>query len=118
MFKLNTAFLFLYRGDNMKNINLKNIKAHTWVSLVMVILVIVNHVLTAMGKPVIDLPVEQIEYLVNMVLDIVVIGYAAWKNQSVTEKAQMADEVLYALRDGRITKEEVEEFIAIHKVTE
>ncbi len=94
---------------------LKKIKPHTWVSLVMVILVLVNYTLTAMGKPIINLGEEEITYAVNMILNIVFIGFAAYKNNSITEKAQISDEILYMLRDGKITKEEVEKFITDHK---
>ena len=94
---------------------LKKIKPHTWVSLVMVIVVAINYILIALGKPAIDLGEEEITYAVNTIINIVFIGYAAYKNNSVTQNAQMADEVLYALRDGKITKEELETFIADHK---
>lgn len=94
---------------------IKKIKPHTWVSLVMVVLVVVNYALTAMGKPIINVGEEDITYIVNTVLNLVFIGYAAYKNNSITSNAQMADEVLYALRDGKITKEELEGFIENHK---
>ena len=94
---------------------LKKIKPHTWVSLVMVIIVAINYILIALGKPAIDLGEEEITYAVNTIINIVFIGYATYKNNLVTQNAQMADEVLYALRDGKITKEELETFIADHK---
>ena len=94
---------------------LKKIKPHTWVSLVMVIIVAINYILIALGKPAIDLGEEEITYAVNTIINIVFIGYATYKNNSVTQNAQTADEVLYALRDGKITKEELETFIADHK---
>lgn len=94
---------------------IKKIKPHTWVSIVMVIVVIINYILVALGKPAIDLGEEEITYFVNTVINILFIGYAAYKNNSITQNAQMADEVLYALRDGKITKEELETFITEHK---
>jgi SPP1 family holin len=97
-------------------INIKNIKLHTWVSLVMVVIVIANQILTALGKPLIEVGEEQISYAVNTIINIVIILYTAWKNQSVTDNAQMADEILYALRDGKISKNELENFITEHKI--
>ncbi len=94
---------------------LKKIRPHTWVSLIMVLIVLCNYVLTAMGRPLINLGEEEITYAVNTILNLIFIGFAAYKNNSVTEKAQMADEVLFALRDGKISKEELEQFIADHK---
>lgn len=96
-------------------INVSRVKPHTWVSLMMVIIVIINQVLTALGKPIINIGEDQITYFVNTVMNIAFIGYAAWKNQSVTDNAQMADEILYALRDGKISKDELEQFIEDHK---
>lgn len=94
---------------------IKKIRPHTWVSIVMVIVVIINYILVALGKPAIDLGEEEITYFVNTVINILFIGYAAYKNNSITQNAQMADEILYALRDGKITKHELEIFIAGHK---
>ena len=56
------------------------IKPHTYVSVVMVLIVVINYTLTAMGKPIINLGEEEITYAVNTILNIVFIGYAAWKN--------------------------------------
>ena len=97
---------------------LKKIKPHTYVSIVMVIIAIVNYVLTAMGEPIIDLGEETITYAVNTVLNLVFIGFSMWKNNSVTENAIIADDVLYMLRDGKISKEELENFINEYKTGE
>ena len=94
---------------------LKSIKPHTYISLVLLAIVIINYVLTAMGQPIIDLGEEEVTYAVNTILNLVFIGYAAYKNQSVTENARMADKILYALRDGKLSKEEVEKFIEEHR---
>lgn len=96
-------------------VNFKSIKPHTWVSVLMVLVVIVNQVLSVIGKPVINIGEEQITYVVNMVMNIVFIVYAAWKNNSVTDNAQITDEVLFMLRDGKISKEELEGFIEAHR---
>lgn len=97
---------------------MKKIKPHTYVSVVMIVIAIVNYVLTATGKPIINLGEDAITYGVNTVLNLVFIGYGAWKNNSVTDNAIMADDVLYMLRDGKITKEELVQFISDHKSDE
>lgn len=99
----------------MNKFNFKAVAPHTWVSVAMVGLLIVNHALIAMGKPVIDMGEEQVTLIVNTILDLVVIGYGLWKNNSFTERAQAADEVLYALRDGIITRDELNDFIEKRK---
>lgn len=97
---------------------LKKIKPHTYVSIVMVIIAIVNYVLIAMGKPAINLGEEAITYGVNTVLNLVFIAYPMWKNNSITENALIADDLLFMLRDGKIDKSELEQFIEEHKSDE
>lgn len=99
----------------MNKINISKIRPHTWISIVMVILALVNYVLMAVGKPIINFGEDQVTYLVNTVMNVIFILYPAWKNNSVTDKAAIADDVLYALRDGKISKEEIENFIKEHK---
>lgn len=84
----------------------------------MIILVIINQILLSLGKPVIDLGEDTITYWVNTVINIIGIVYPAWKNNSFTDLAQYADDVLSALRDGKITKEELEAFIDENKKDE
>lgn len=93
-------------------INLKGIPKHTWVSIAMIILVITNNILSAIGKSPIQFEEDQITIIVNAILDFVVFAYSAWKNNSCTDYAQIADKVLYALRDGKITETEVIELIS------
>lgn len=102
----------------INSLNLKNIKPHTYVSVIMVILVIVNQILTAMGKPIINLGEDTITYWVNTTINIIAILYPAWKNNSFTDMAQYADDILMAMRDGKITKEELEDFINKNKTKE
>lgn len=97
---------------------IKKIKPHTWVSIVMVIISAVNYVLIAMGKPIINLGEDAVTYAVNTVLNLIFIAYPMWKNNSVTENALIVDDVLYMLRDGKISKEELEQFIEEHKSDE
>lgn len=103
--------------DKVMNV-LKNIKPHTYVSIIMMIVAFINYGLMTAGKPIINLGEADITFAVNMILGVVFIVYAAWKNQSITSNAQMADEVLYMLRDGKIDKEELQAFVEAHKNSE
>lgn len=96
-------------------LNWKNIKPHTVVSIIMVSLVCVNYIMLALGKPVINLGEEQITNAVNIAFGLFGILYPVYKNQSVTLFAQYADEILFALRDGKISEDEIKEFIEKHK---
>ena len=51
-------------------INISKIKPHTYVSVIMVAIAIVNYVLTYLGKPLIVVGEDQITYIVNIVLNI------------------------------------------------
>lgn len=94
------------------SIDWKNVKPHTYVSMVMTIIAIANYALTAMGRPIIRLSNEDITFAVNVAMSIVFTVYPMWKNNSYTELAQLSDKTLYALRDGKISKDELEQFIS------
>ncbi len=94
-----------------KSINWKDIKPHTYVSMVMVVVAVVNYALTAVGQPIIHLSDETVTFWVNTAMTIIFAVYPMWKNNSYTDMAQLADKAMYALRDGKITKEELERFI-------
>lgn len=91
--------------------NLKDVKPHTYVSIVMLLVVIINQCLTLMGQPLINFGEDQITFWVNTVLNLIGILYPAWKNQSFSTLAQYGDTILYMLRDGKITTKELEDFI-------
>lgn len=100
--------------DQVYNI-LKRIPVRTYVSLVLVTVAVINYALLAAGKPIINLGEAEVTYAVNTLLSLLAIGYGVWKNNSVTEYAVLTDSILYMLRDGKVTREELEQFIADHK---
>lgn len=96
----------------LDKIDLCNINKTTVISIVMVIFSIVNYILTLLGKPILNYSEDAITYVVNSAVAIIAIVYPAYKNNSISTFAQIADKVLYALRDGKITPQEVDDFIA------
>lgn len=100
--------------DKIYNI-LKRIPTRTYVSLVLVVIAIINYALLAADKPIINLGETEITYAVNTILSIIVILYGVYKNNSTSEYAILCDQVLFYLRDGKLTKEEVEDFINKYK---
>lgn len=93
----------------LASINWSEVKPHTVVSLILQIFSWINMGLLAVGKPVIDVHEDVINQIVGIAFVIVPSLYGDWKNHSFTWTAQFADEVAYALRDGRLTLEEAEE---------
>lgn len=95
----------------IKTINLKNIKPHTIVSLIAMVLSYVNMALLYSGKPIINIGTDTLNMIVGMVYTIVVTLYGWYKNQSITEPAQALDKLLYQMRDGKLTKDELVELV-------
>lgn len=93
----------------LASINWSEVKPHTVVSLILQIFSWINMGLLAVGKPVIDVHEDVINQIVGIAFVIVPSLYGDWKNHSFTWTAQFADEVAYALRDGKLTLEEAEE---------
>ena len=102
----------------LSQINVKDIKPSTYVSAVVLIFTMVNYVLNIMGKPVININENEIAAWVTAIVGVVGIVYSWYKNQSITHPAQVADDVMKILKDGRITISELEYFIAKYSETD
>ena len=101
--------------DQVFNI-MKRIKPHTYVSIVMILFLITNTIsVYVSGSPIIKFSEEQVTDAVNILLNVIFICYTFWKNQSFTSAALAADDVLTILKDGKVTREELEDFIAKYK---
>ena len=96
----------------LEQINVKDIKASTYVSAAVLIFTMVNYVLNIMGKPVININENEIAAWVTAIVGVVGIIYSWYKNQSITKPAQVADDVMQILKDGKITLAELEDFVA------
>lgn len=96
----------------LEQINVKDIRASTYVSAVVLIFTMVNYVLNIMGKPVININENEIAAWVTAIVGVAGIIYSWYKNQSITKPAQVADDVMQILKDGKITLAELEDFVA------
>ena len=96
----------------LSQINVKDIKPSTYVSAVVLIFTMVNYVLNIMGKPVININENEIAAWVTAIVGVAGIIYSWYKNQSITKPAQVADDVMQILKDGKITLAELEDFVA------
>ena len=96
----------------LSQINVKDIKPSTYVSAVVLIFTMVNYVLNIMGKPVNNINENEIAAWVTAIVGVAGIIYSWYKNQSITKPAQVADDVMQILKDGKITLAELEDFVA------
>ena len=77
--------------------------------------VIINSVLTILDVNPIPFSQEEAYGIVSTVLTCGVAIYTAWKNNSVTKEAKMADKVMMALKNGEYTLESLQEAIDVLK---
>ena len=81
-----------------KNSNKMNITAGTIARTIILILALVNQILTATGHSVINISDESVNTLISTGFTIVTAIIAWWKNNSFTQSALKADEVM---REGK-----------------
>lgn len=79
----------------------KTVSAATIARTVCLMLALVNQTLSIMGKPVIPIEDKTIESVITLLFTIVTSLVAWWKNNSFTQEALEADEVLATLK-GRM----------------
>lgn len=96
----------------LSQINLKEIRPSTYASAVVLILTMTNYILAMLGKPLVSIDEGKIETVVAAVIGVGGIIYSWYKNQSITKPAQVADDIMQILKDGKVTIEELEDFIA------
>lgn len=83
----------------MNNTNTKmNITSGTIARTIILVLALLNQILTAMGHSVINISDESINTLISTGFTIVTAVIAWWKNNSFTQSALKADEVM---REGK-----------------
>lgn len=77
-----------------------NISKGTIVRTIMLLIVIVNLILKACGKPLIDIEEHTLFYWLEVVLEIGVIITTFWKNNSFSKAAIIADDFMRKLKNG------------------
>ena len=77
-----------------------NISKGTIVRTIMLVILIINLILKACGKPLIDVEEGTLFYWLEVILEIAVIITTFWKNNSFSKAAIKADEFLKKLKNG------------------
>lgn len=79
-------------------------------------IVLTNSVLTMFNVNPIPFSQEEAYGIVSTILTCGVTIYTAWKNNSVTKEAKMADKVMLALKNGEYTLESLQETLEALKM--
>lgn len=78
----------------MKKINLKGVSTQTWARTIVLLLALISQFCVILGKKTEAIDVEQWQEYVTYALTVIGSIWAWWKNNSFTQKAQEADNVL------------------------
>ena len=81
--------------------NKMNITSGTIARTIILVLALLNQILTAMGHSVINISDESINTLISTGFTIVTAIVAWWKNNSFTQSALKADEVMRELKSNK-----------------
>lgn len=77
-----------------------SVKTETIIRTVVLVLALINQVLTSLGKPVIPISDEELSEVITLVITIAVSLWGWWKNNSFTQAALEADEVMRRLKEA------------------
>lgn len=79
--------------------NIKNVSADTWARLIFAVITVVNILLGILGYTELDIDENTVYTIVSFVALAVSVGRSFWKNNSFTDAAQKADEVLEEMKN-------------------
>lgn len=75
-----------------------SVKASTIVRTIVLAITLINQILSSTGHAIIPIESETVETLVTSIITVVVGVYCFWKNNSFTQAALKADEVMNELK--------------------
>ncbi len=78
----------------MKKFNLKGVSVQTWVRTAVLLIALVNQALVLFGISDKEVKLEEWTQYASYILTVITAIWAWWKNNSFTEKAQEADQLI------------------------
>lgn len=78
-------------------------------------IVLINSILTIFNINPIPFSQEEAYGVVSIILTCCVAIYTAWKNNSITKEAKMADKIMIALKNGEYTLESLQKAVDVLK---
>ena len=88
---------------------MKNIKKGTFIRTVLQILVYINQLIAVIGST--SFASSPIYQWVSVIVTILITALTYWYDNDWTKEAQLCSDVFDMLKDGKITKEELQEFM-------
>lgn len=85
---------------------MKKVEVGTIIRTICLVLALVNQGLTMAGHAVLPINDEQVNQFVTLIATIVASVWAWWKNNSFTQAALTADEIMHDLKRGNVDTEE------------
>lgn len=82
----------------MNKISLKGVSIDTWVRTLVLVIILINQIFAVFGKTFLPYTQAEIYQCVSACATVIVTVWAAWKNNSFSEKAQEADQYLVQLK--------------------
>lgn len=87
------------------------IKASTIARIGALIVVLINQCLALFGKEALPITENMAYQIISLGATIIISAINCWYNQDITVVARIAGRILDALRDGKITEEELEAIV-------
>lgn len=84
----------------MKKINLKGVTAQTWARTLVLVLALISQLAVILGKRSEAIDIDQWQEYVTYAFTALAAVVSWWKNNSFTDKAQEADDVLHGGDDN------------------
>ena len=84
----------------MKKINLKGVTVQTWARTIVLLLALISQLCVILGKRTEAIDVDQWQEYVTYGLTVIGSIWAWWKNNSFTQQAQDADNILKGSNDN------------------
>lgn len=78
----------------MKKLNLKGVTSQTWVRTIVLIIALIGQLLVILGRKTEAINIDQWTEYVTYAVTAISSVWAWWKNNSFTQKAQEADNIL------------------------
>ena len=87
------------------------IKVSTIARIGVLIVALANQCLALFGQDILPFTDNMVYQIITVVATIVIAVISAWKNNDITKVARTAGRVLDALKDGKITEDEVDNML-------